>query len=392
MALKAPPASVLLRAAKEARSQTKLSVQPQLESVVPSARSTPAQLNDIAAVLGLVTSARQFCNCQNSLDPVLLSTTAVLLCIPVLLLQMASDTSPDDYSTCYTAERESMKQCFLCSIPSRERLSGNEEIQAMSPEHQRMINDILADFRSRRDYDLLGRAAFQQHVAQLQEKLIFLAGYEEGEIDADPAMVKAMIDETFQITYSKYWRLNIHQYAKMPLGILADQVRTKMIGIDELCSFNDAAARLGYLRATIRRKVRCSELWPVEKAGERLLEISEVEAIVQTTRQRLEGKICEVYALIDPRDNIERYVGCTVNLKGRYGCHIGRPAGENKQKDEWIAELKRLGLRPPKKVLETVKGVEAKERETYWIYKLLGEGKPLLNYQGKKLEKSKSKP
>src|SRR5260370_10379351 len=292
-------ASVLLRVAKEARSQVKVSVQPQLESVVPSARSTPAQLNDIAAVLGLVTSARQFCNCQNSLDPVLLSTTAVLLYIPVLLLQMASDTSPDDYYKCYTAKRESMKKCFLCSIPSRERLRGNEEIQAMSPEHQRMINDILADFRSRRDYDLLGRAAFQQRVAQLQEKLIFLAGYEEGEIDADPAMVKAMIDETFQITYSKYWRLNIHQYAKMPLGILADQVRTKMIGIDELCSFNDAAARLGYLRATIRRKVRCSELWPVEKAGERLLEISEVEAIVQTTRQRLEGKICEEYALID---------------------------------------------------------------------------------------------
>jgi len=49
-------------------------------------------------------------------------------------------------------------------------------------------------------------------------------------------------------------------------------------------------------------------------------------------------------------------------------------------------------LRPHEKVLEIVKGVEAKERETYWIYKLLGEGKPLLNYQGKKLEKSKSKP
>src|SRR5260370_17447882 len=72
-------ASVLLRVAKEARSQTKLSVQPQLESVVPSARLTPLPLNNIAPVLWLLNRGRQFFNYHNSPYTLLLHTPPLLL-------------------------------------------------------------------------------------------------------------------------------------------------------------------------------------------------------------------------------------------------------------------------------------------------------------------------
>lgn len=76
-----------------------------------------------------------------------------------------------------------------------------------------------------------------------------------------------------------------------------------------------------------------------------------------------------IYALIDPRDNRIRYVGCTYNLTLRLSQHL-QCHGLNPAKDAWIQELKKEHLVPIMRGLERVKAktlAEATETENQWI-------------------------
>jgi hypothetical protein len=53
-----------------------------------------------------------------------------------------------------------------------------------------------------------------------------------------------------------------------------------------------------------------------------------------------------VYGLVDPRDNLPHYIGITTQPKFRYWSHRANKEVYNKAKIEWLAELRRLGLRP----------------------------------------------
>ena len=86
-----------------------------------------------------------------------------------------------------------------------------------------------------------------------------------------------------------------------------------------------------------------------------------------------------IYALVDPRDGVMRYVGITVDSQSRLREHIG-DIGVNEAKEAWIAELGRLGLKPAMETLEESDDSDyAAERELYWIQTLLAQGVPLTN-------------
>lgn len=85
-----------------------------------------------------------------------------------------------------------------------------------------------------------------------------------------------------------------------------------------------------------------------------------------------------IYALVDPRDDTVRYVGCAIDVEERFNQHL-RDRG-NTPKCEWLAELKRHGLLPGLEILEVVDGFfGAFSREDYWISKMLSAGMPLTN-------------
>src|SRR5215470_2748594 len=96
----------------------------------------------------------------------------------------------------------------------------------------------------------------------------------------------------------------------------------------------------------------------------------------------------QIYALVDPRDNMIRYVGMSDDVQFRYHEHVSRP--RNRQEKSWMRELQGFGLSPILQILETIerKGNDravAWERERYWIKEMLRLGYPLLNVFGNKV-------
>ena len=86
-----------------------------------------------------------------------------------------------------------------------------------------------------------------------------------------------------------------------------------------------------------------------------------------------------IYALIDPRDDAVRYVGCAGDIDKRLGEHM-RSKSLGLPKYRWLAELKQCGLSPRLEILETVEGyLPTFAREEYWVKKLMGSGAPLTN-------------
>jgi len=90
-----------------------------------------------------------------------------------------------------------------------------------------------------------------------------------------------------------------------------------------------------------------------------------------------------IYQLVDPRDNLPRYVGITQSMKARYDQHV---AGElsNLQKNAWVQDLRRVNLLPLMKELERIDSseFEALQRERHWIRSLIENGMPLVNKMG----------
>ena len=91
-----------------------------------------------------------------------------------------------------------------------------------------------------------------------------------------------------------------------------------------------------------------------------------------------EKRVYTVYALIEPRDNMARYIGITVNPEERLKQHIWGDI--NVPKREWIRELNQLDLAPLMRIIETAETQgEALEREAYWIQYYLSKGIRLVN-------------
>lgn len=89
--------------------------------------------------------------------------------------------------------------------------------------------------------------------------------------------------------------------------------------------------------------------------------------------------VVAIYGLVDPRDDIVRYVGQSVSPYARCGQHISNAkstlgyAKKNKR-DLWIEELLSLHLRPQLRILEEVEPVMADLAERRWIGKYWNTG------------------
>lgn len=91
------------------------------------------------------------------------------------------------------------------------------------------------------------------------------------------------------------------------------------------------------------------------------------------------GKTVYIYALVDPRTGLIRYIGKTIqsaaarlmaHLQDRGRCH----------RVNWIAELSRLGLKPEIRLIERLEGsIPWQEAERHWIAYGRKNGWPLTN-------------
>lgn len=89
-----------------------------------------------------------------------------------------------------------------------------------------------------------------------------------------------------------------------------------------------------------------------------------------------------VYALIDPRDNLVRYVGMTEDVYRRFSNHVNCSGG-NYAKTAWIMELRELNKMVIMTTLEEVSERElALKREQYWINHFEMLGSPIMNIMG----------
>jgi group I intron endonuclease len=75
-----------------------------------------------------------------------------------------------------------------------------------------------------------------------------------------------------------------------------------------------------------------------------------------------------IYALIDPRDNLIKYIGRCKNLKHRMMCHLTPTELNNgTKKSNWIKELLENDLKPIMIEIDHVPKKEQKNKETEWI-------------------------
>jgi hypothetical protein len=75
-----------------------------------------------------------------------------------------------------------------------------------------------------------------------------------------------------------------------------------------------------------------------------------------------------IYALVDPRDGLIRYIGRTMrSLRERLEGHISDPSG--KRTRAWIGELRALRLRPRIQLLAVVPIGMQEGDELWWIWK-----------------------
>src|SRR5258708_6952817 len=86
------------------------------------------------------------------------------------------------------------------------------------------------------------------------------------------------------------------------------------------------------------------------------------------------GRSYEIYALVDPRDNLVHYVGLSVDAESRLDGHL-TGSGGSIQKRKWLLELRKARLVPTLRILEKIEpGSEAYtlacEAELYWIREL----------------------
>ena len=87
-----------------------------------------------------------------------------------------------------------------------------------------------------------------------------------------------------------------------------------------------------------------------------------------------------IYILVDPRNDLVRYVGKANNISQRYRAHKNKARKEQQHKRNWVALLKREGLKPAIEVIDVIQIGEWKFWEKYWISQFRVWGFDLLNY------------
>lgn len=98
--------------------------------------------------------------------------------------------------------------------------------------------------------------------------------------------------------------------------------------------------------------------------------------------RRSKTRVFQVYVLVDPRDGLPHYIGCTTNPKRRLYAHLCAPLSTegNRRRRQWIEELREAGLRPRMLGLGEATGYSAATKlETEWIDRGRLKGWPLLN-------------
>jgi hypothetical protein len=86
----------------------------------------------------------------------------------------------------------------------------------------------------------------------------------------------------------------------------------------------------------------------------------------------------KIYGLFDPRTNVCRYVGQTVQPLSHRLCQHLRTSG-NSSREKWIAELDKHGYEPTIRLLQEVEYQELTQAEGWWINHLRSFGVPLTN-------------
>lgn len=86
-----------------------------------------------------------------------------------------------------------------------------------------------------------------------------------------------------------------------------------------------------------------------------------------------------IYALVDPRDGVIKYVGKSYDPQERLKGHFKNCKRTVTLKNRWIAKLKSLDLKPNITILEEVALSEWEDKEQYWIRELQNQGYPLKN-------------
>lgn len=85
-----------------------------------------------------------------------------------------------------------------------------------------------------------------------------------------------------------------------------------------------------------------------------------------------------IYALLDPETGAVRYIGQSIRPLERLKNHINEQS--NCHRSHWLQSLKRKGLKPELRILESVAGEWPwQEAERYWIARGRREGWPLTN-------------
>jgi hypothetical protein len=87
-----------------------------------------------------------------------------------------------------------------------------------------------------------------------------------------------------------------------------------------------------------------------------------------------------IYILIDPRNNMVRYVGKANNVSQRYKAHLNRARKHQQHKANWLKQLKSLDLKPIIEVIDVVPIDNWIFWETYWISQFKAWGFDLVNY------------
>lgn len=98
--------------------------------------------------------------------------------------------------------------------------------------------------------------------------------------------------------------------------------------------------------------------------------------------QRLTSQRYFIYALVDPRDGLPRYIGRSIDPAVRFAAHCGA-TGHGAKRVAWIKELRSLGLTPVLWVVREALGVVATIRaEQDVVDEGRAAGWPLLNRPG----------
>lgn len=106
---------------------------------------------------------------------------------------------------------------------------------------------------------------------------------------------------------------------------------------------------------------------------------------------RLHSGKWKVYILLDPRDKLPKYVGCSENAMARIGQHLTHTYTCSLELGAWLSELWQLGLFPEYEIVEKGMGPSWWSVEQSWMAHYRSQGIQLLNRLHNSKEASESR-